>query len=784
MKGLRKAVKISAAVVLSITVLTIIIFGCVLIFTYKNINFDLDERLFESSRHYNSTTFFAADKEGGYIPIETSGSINKLHYPTSEISPLLKKGIVSVEDKIFFEHRGIDIKRTLLAAVNYIFKKEKVFGASTITQQVVKNISGDNKVKLSRKLAEIIRAGHIEKIYTKEEILELYLNVIPMGDNIFGVGAAAVAYFGKEPSELTAAEAATLIGITNAPTAYNPYSNPENCKNKRNIVLSVMYNDGIIDEEVYLEAKGTELSVIPREERDGRVDSWFTEAVIDEVSRDLAEEYSITESAAMLMLLGGGFSVYTTMDTDVQETLEYYFENKSNFPDEINNGLNLAMVVADSVTGDLVGVVGRVGKKTANRLLDHSRVPHIPGSTLKPIALYAPLIDEGVINSATVFDDVPVSFTKNGDEYREYPRNSPFVYDGLITVKDALRLSKNTVAVRLCNILSPRRVFDILRNEYGFESLAEREKTSDGRVITDIALSPMALGQLSYGVSLMKLTESYGVFPGDGVLKNMRSYTSVADYSGKVVLTKEKTEKRILKTGTARIMNTLLEGVVEDGTAGKITLCEIVDTAGSRDKTFIGYTPYYTAGIWCGYESGGGSVSGISPDHLEIWDTVMKDIHSERIKTEEYIKSFPLDGLVRLPFCKDSGEVFSDVCKYDPRGTRVDFGYFSPDNCPSEECTRHVMCLYDSLKKGIATESCPRENIVTVSLIKVWDRSFPKEIFVTDAEYVYRDVDGYVGFSSNPMQPFFYYTIPEGEFVGKSKREKQFNSGCEGHSSD
>ena len=787
---MRKALKIFSIAVFSFALILAIALLILLAFTAKNIDYSLDERMFESSRSFNSTTFFAINEEKNeYEPIATSGSLNKTAYPLDEISDYLKRGFVSVEDRGFYEHNGVDIKRTARAAINYITRREKIFGASTITQQLVKNISGDNEVSITRKLAEIFRARHIERKYSKDEIFELYLNVIPMSEGIFGVGTASKAYFGKEPSELSPAEAATLIGITNAPTAYNPYEHPEKCKQKRDIILSVMHKDGIINDDEYADACASPLTVVSREDREGKIDSWFVETVIDDISGDYAKKNGISTFAARVILMGGGYSVYTTMDVSVQRILEKYFENTDNFPKEIEDGLNFAMSISDSVTGDLVAVVGRVGEKNANRLLNHASVPHIPGSTLKPLGLYAPLIDEGRINAATVFDDTPTSFYEVDGEYREYPKNSPNVYDGLICIKDALRLSKNTVAVRLCNIITPRAVFETLRDDYGFETLVESETLSDGRKITDIAESPMALGQLSRGVSLLKLTESYGVFPGEGNLKKMRSYTAVTDFKGNVVLENKKTENRILNEDTARIMNTLLCGVVEEGTAGKITLSNFVETAGktgtsgnNRDKIFIGYTPYYTAGIWCGFESSNKSVANIFPDHLEIWDEVMTEIHVERLDREDYIRTFSKEGLVFRPFCKDSGEIYCvDSCGLDPRGSRVDYAYFRLDYTPDEICKTHIVCYYDSVSKGVANERCPRENIVRVSLIKVPDRRFPKEIFVTDAEFVYRDAKGYSMDIADPDMPYFYTEIPDGEYAGKSKREKQFNSGCSCH---
>ena len=335
-KNTRK-VKLVAIIILSVTAVCAIAFGVLVAFVYRGINFEADERLFEGAKSFNSTTFYAngADPGEDYLPvkIECSGEVRKVFYSSEEMSRYLKDGFVAVEDKIFYEHKGVDIKRTLMAAINYLTKKQKVFGASTITQQVVKNISGDNQPSIKRKISEIIRAIHIERGYTKEEILEVYLNVVPMSENIYGVGAASHAYFGKEPADLLPEEAATLIGITNATTAYNPYLNSEVCLKKRNIVLSVMHKDGIISDDEYEKAVKKELNVIPREERDDRFDSWFVETAIEEITSDLAQKYEISTSAARMMLLRGGCSVYTTMNYKAQSILEDYFENTANFPE-------------------------------------------------------------------------------------------------------------------------------------------------------------------------------------------------------------------------------------------------------------------------------------------------------------------------------------------------------------------------------------------------------------------------------------------------------------------
>ena len=778
MKRQRRLVPIIGITLFVAATIAALIFGVMAIWLYKDIDFSVDEQLFEGSRSFESTVFYADSGEGDeYTPvaIETSGSIRKLHYSIGEISKLVTDGFVAVEDKKFYEHKGVDLSRTALAAVNLLTKRERTFGASTITQQVIKNISGDNQLSIKRKVSEIIRALHIERVYSKEDILEVYLNIIPMGDNIYGIGAASRAYFGKAPDEISVSEAATLIGITNAPTAYSPYLNADACERKRNIVLRVMADEGIITEDEYRSAINEALYVIPRADREDRFDSWFTETVISEICDDLVTKYDISTPAARMMLLGGGYKVYTTMSPRIQGIMEEYFEDRNNLNSKGNDEMNYAMVVCDPKNGNLLGVIGNAGVKDGNRLLNHATTPHIPASALKPIAIYAPMIDQGMINWATVFDDVPVSFFKDGEGYREYPKNSPDVYSGLTTVKDAIKLSKNTVAVRLAGILTPKVIYKSLVDNFGFNTLVERE----GK-LTDIDIAPMALGQLCYGVPLLNLTEAYSVFPNDGIWNKTRSYLYLYDHNGRVVLENTAEERRVFQQSTARIMNKLLMKVTESGTASAISLKDKVDCAGKTgtssgnyDKLFVGYTPSLTAGIWCGYDNGT-PIYKMAKSHLEIWDEVMCRIYEESYERE----TFSSDGLIKLPYCKDSGREYSENCIYDPRGDRLEYGYFTEDNRPIGVCDRHVVCMYDALTKGVACSGCPKEELVPVSLIRCDDRSFPKEIIVTDAEFVFRDLTRYDKTPIDYTLPYFQYAIPEGVFVGRSKGKKQFNSGC------
>ena len=759
---------------------------------YRNIDFSSDESLFISERRGNITKFYydAFPGDFEYTPRELCSTQpyenKKIWYPYENIGENLKKAFVCAEDRRFFTHHGVDVKRTSLAMLNYFLRLRPKFGGSTITQQLIKNISGDNEQTVTRKLSEMIRATHIENVHSKEEIFELYLNIIPMGEGISGVGLASEYYFGKTPSELTNAEAATLVGITNAPTKYNPRQNPEACTKKRNNVLYAMYECGFLSETEYKSARISELSVVDNRQEGNSANSWFIETVCDDVCRDIARARGISEGAARILFMNGGFSVYTTENPEVQKVIEEYFEKSDNFPEAVKSGLCYSMAVFDSKTGDLVGIVGGAGKKTANRILNNALVPHTPASTLKPLALYAPLINEGVIRWSTVFDDVPVTFTKDkSGEYIKYPQNYPAIYDGLTTVSDALRVSKNTVAVKLYNILGKKRVFDGLRENFGFTTLVESKTLENGRVITDLAPSPLALGQLSVGISLRDLTHAYTVFPNGGVLSQGRSYVAVYDHNGELLIDNPAQKKEIFSEECAGIMNQLLMRVTESGTAKAITLDGIIDTAGKtgtsaqdKDRLFVGYTPYYTAGIWCGYPNKNGEVGTQRITHLEIWDKIMKKIHEETLGSLEQPESFSTERLQFLPYCKDSGEIFTETCEYDPRGDRMDFGYFSAKDTPDKCCTRHILCYYDKETCALASSKCPHENLVLTALLDVADRKFPVEIFITDAEYVWRKTTPSVKPGDSYDVPYFINELGEGEYVGIGRRKKQYNSHC------
>lgn len=692
MKILKRFIIISG---ISVTVLALVAFlGLLFLSIYAriNVNPDADEALFEAAKLGNITKFYANGAPIGtddYIPIEIetkSHAINqKIWLRGNDISAYVKEGFIAVEDREFFEHDGVNWRRTFAALLNSIFKFDERFGASTITQQVVKNISGDNEITFKRKLNEIIRATKIEKNHTKEEILELYMNIAPMGENAVGIGKAAEIYFGKSADELSLSESAMLVGITNAPTKYNPYLDAQSCKKRRDFVLSSMLECGFITEKEYSIAKEEPISVKSREERGNTVNSWFIETVSEDIISDLVKKYDINADTARLYLNGGGLTVYTTERIGVQRALDEFFSDTENLPKEFADGLNYGLVVADSKNGNLLGIIGRAGQKKGERLFNYATADHPPASTIKPLSIYAPLIDKGIINWSTIIDDSPIKTVEKNGELIGYPKNSPDVYSGIISIEDAIRLSKNTVAMKLYEKMPTEEIYSNLYNTFGFTSLIRSGKNHD------FAPAPLALGQFTKGVDLRRLTSAYTVFPSDGTLYKQRSYIAVFDNKNNVILENKPEEKRVFKESTARIMNQLLMGVTERGTAKSITLKNTYDTAGktgtsanNRDKLFVGYTPYFTIGIWCGYGDGISSVYTTSPSHLEIWDKIASEVHlSELGNTDEReLEKFSTEGLSRYAFFKESGELVPEGFDITDISESIGYGYFDNQNKP------------------------------------------------------------------------------------------------------
>lgn len=743
---------------------------------------DLKEELFSIGVSDRTTRLYCYGRDKEPVELASdriSGYENALYCPLSDIPEDLKNAFIAIEDKRFYTHGGIDWLRTLSAARSYLTgNKDNKFGGSTITQQLVKNLTGDSEKSVARKVGEMIRAVKVEERLTKNAILEQYLNVVNLAQNCYGVKVAANAYFNKEPCELTLAEAASIAAITNNPAKYDPIRHPENNKGRRDLILSEMLAQGMIGEAAYREAVSSAVTLnVNREAMTGRVNSWYADLVVSDVIRALVREKGYTEAEASRLVYCGGLKIYLTVDQALQEAVSDYYENTKNFPVHQNGEqAESAVMIVDPKNGNILAIAGAVGKKVSNRIQNYATDTRRPsGSVIKPLSVYAPALEQGLITYATVFDDVPQSFRQNG---APWPRNSPDVYRGLTNVNAALTHSVNTVAIAVLQRLGSRASFSFLTERLGMTSL-DREK--------DIGAAALALGQQYRGVSLRELLGAYTPLANEGVYVEPHSYYKVLDGKGELLLSAAAEEHRAFSAETASIMTMMLRRAVLEGTGKAVTLKSTVSVAGKTgtssgncDKWFIGYTPELLCGVWYGYDYPK-SVADISGNHaLQIWDDIMHrateitGVHERQFQTAE--------GVVAARYCRDSGMLLSEACGHDPRGDRTEIGYFKKGTEPKAACRCHVLIDYCE-GGGVATENCPEDCRHQTALLRVL-RSFPRQIKVLDAPYTYHGVYVEKGRELSNNEPYYAKNSETRQNYGVEMGIIPYNHVCPVHTGD
>ncbi|MDD6800699.1 MAG: transglycosylase domain-containing protein [Firmicutes bacterium] len=775
--------------------------------------------LFSSDRNLTTKICYMdfTDRENGIGTVREIeeqriyGVENSIWVDYEDIPQQLIDALVCTEDKRFWTHQGVDWITTTKKAFLY-FTGRMDGGASTITQQLIKNATGDNEVTIQRKAQEILRALNLEKELDKTEILELYMNSIYLGRGCYGVGAAAYTYFGKELNELTELECIAIAGITQNPSKYDPYMNPENNKKRREAVIQSLYNEKKITSEHARELINQDIEI----NYHGKVsssttnmNSWYTDAAIEESINLIMDYYKVSYHVAEQMIYTSGFQIVTAQDPDIQNELEQYYLDSSNFPavDQSFIQPECSCVVIHPVTGDVLGLVGGRGEKLGNRILNYAtQTKRPPGSSIKPISIYAPALEKGLITYGSIIDDTPINFgtTTINEETGEteysrpngYPNNLPNVYNGLTTIHSAIRRSVNTVAWKVLDMLTLEESYKFLTENLGISTLVYNQELTGGVVVSDVSYAPLALGQLSYGMTVKEITAAYSIFANHGIYNKPRLVLKILDSNGEVLIDNPIESKIVISEQNACIMTKMLEEVVDSGTASKLTLKSVVDTAGKtgtttsdNDRWFVGYTPYYICGVWFGYSmpQSLGGFSATSSPALLVWDDIMNALHAKKIAEEKSlghdIKQFELAaGVVTAKYCADSGKILTTACKSDPRGSRAEIGYFTTDTVPTEECDVHVLVNYDTVTKAIANEYCPSQNVKQVGLLKI-KRSLELPIKITDAQYVYWELPFGIKPGGNENQPFFINAIPEGTYVGFSNSldSPQFNHICSEH---
>ncbi len=768
------------------------------------------------------------DKNIG-VPVEISdqriyGVLNQIWVPYSDMPPYLWEAFISIEDKRFIDHNGVDFITTAKAVMNYIFKGANFAGGSTITQQLIKTVTGNDEVTPQRKIQEIMSALKLEKEFEKSQILEMYLNNIYLSQGCTGVGVAAYTYFGKEVKDLTLIECAAIASITQKPTKWDPIQNPEQNKLRRDLILKEMLDQGYLtqsefdsayDKELVINYKGRNTQQFENDdtsEASEAYNSWYTEAAIDEAIRLLMEKFGYTEVVASNLINTGGLQIITAMDPDVQNIIDDFYEDPANFPTVGKSPIQLqpesSFVVIDPKTGDVLGIRGARGKKIGNRLLNYATMTtRSPGSSIKPLSVYAPALEAGIITYGSVIDDTPVNFgepiysggTLTGyTDPDGYPDNYSKTHRGLTTIEYAVMHSLNTISVKVLQELTIAKSFDFLKNKLQMHSLLESKEQAGGKIITDKNISALALGGMNYGVTVLEITAAYSIFANNGVYNKPRIVLKILDSKNNVIINNEAQSTVVISEQNASIMTKLLQNVVSNGTANAITVDNIVDVAGKtgtttadNDRWFIGYTPYYIGGVWFGYSnpSSLSSFSASSSPSVVIWDKIMTILNEKKIKeaTESNYgkKSFVLaEGVITATYCKDSGKLVTEACRADIRGNRTETGYFTVSTMPKENCDCHVMVAYDKVTKSVACPDCPSANIIRYGMLNITDRHFPYQLVIGDAQYVWREMPTGLKPSLDPNIPFFSSMLSNKDYAGISGYTKQFNCYCAEHYKD
>ena len=664
-------------------------------------------------------------------------SENRIWADLEQIPKDLQKAVVAIEDKRFYKHKGVDWHGTARAIFSTIFGGS-VQGGSTITQQLVKNVTGDNQNTVKRKVMEIYRAQELEKRYEKDEILEAYLNEVYFGYSCYGVVTASLKYFNKDVSELSLAECASLVAITNNPSLYDPLQTDwglENNRTRQLLVLGAMLEQGKIDQAAYDAAKeenvvfsngytilGDRVDVDTDKKDDTDTDggdeqpeeetetatssqSYFTDAVIEDVAAALVEKYGLTDSTnpvtgevttafeqGVNMVYGKGYKIYTTQNPDYQKIAEEVCTDTSNLPytstytnsygEKETEQLQVGMTIVDPYTGYVVAMVGGAGVKQYDRGWNWATSARQCGSAIKPISVYAPALDDGTINGASTIDDYPV-MVLNGSVY---PKNANGRYKGLTPLHTAIARSTNTCAVRVVQEYGTSRSYDFMTNKLGFTTLTSQDAQQVGN---------MGLGGLDRGVTTEEMAAAFAAFANEGIYTAPRTFVRVEDADGNVILENEAKAAVAMKDTTAALMNSLLQEVINGGTGyeGRIGGMHVAGKTGTtnndQDRYFVGYTPYYSCAVWVGYVHNQRIVASGNPA-ASMWQKVMSRIHAD-LPDKDF---FSCSGLTRVSVCADSGLLATDSCAEDCRGSRVYSALVAADNAPSAYCNMHTSPIY------------------------------------------------------------------------------------------
>lgn len=657
---------------------------------------DLDECKANQSQ---TTILYTLDDDGNEVElIRLHGEENRIWVDLKDIPKNLQNAYIALEDQRFRQHAGVDWIRTIGVMV---VPSNSGQGGSTITQQLIKNLTGERDVTYIRKFNEIKNALNLEKHYSKETILEAYLNTLYLDAGCYGVQTAAEYYFGKNVSELNLAECVCIAAITKAPRGYNPILSPETNEERAHYALECMLKQGFITQEEYDEAMDYDLvftsddDYVPKTDtgssNSGMIDvdennvgqdaekeevqSYYIDFVIDKVIDDLMHAYSYTQSEAWRLVYYGGLKIHVAVDMDIQKAIEDVYYNRKGFPTAKNSygeQVQSCMVIMD-YSGRVMGIVGQAGEKEGARCLNIATDSmRQPGSSIKPLSVYSLAIDSNQYTWSSMIQNYGILL--NGERWPYNFGKDPGSPSSYETIQQALAPSHNTVPAQLVKAMGVSRSYEWLRDKFKITSLYDEDE----------GYSAMAVGGMQHGVYPIEMCAAYAAFGNGGKYYEPYCYYTVTNSSGSTVyLTHNDSGEQILKDGTADVMNKLLQTVVTSsngtGRSYKVDGFEMFAKTGTtsdeKDRWFIGGTPYYVCTAWIGYAEHAEELSFSTNYCGELYQTVMNKIHKNLPA-----KSFEVsDDVVQKYYCTRTGHLAGASC---PSAA----GWYKVDSIPST-CT-------------------------------------------------------------------------------------------------
>jgi len=799
---------------------------------------------------YSSTSYYS---DGTVAQVFAGAQANRVLVTIDEIPKMVQHTFVALEDERFYEHSGIDIKGIMRAGFSVLKVGGLNYGGSTITQQLLKNqvFSGGNEEnvldKIIRKIQEMFLAIKLEDYMTKDEILENYLNFVNLGSGAYGIEAAANTYFEKSVSELTLSEAAVIAPIAYSPTLRNPINYPEKNAERRQDCLDNMKKLGYCTQEEYDEAVADDvytrlMDIASRKKASTTTTfSYFTDELINQVTKDLVEELGYTTEQAQHLIYFGGINIYTTQDREIQSIVDKYYTNEENFPEfgftkstgscyelypynlsvyhedgtithyhrndlleyfkDYNDTqgyyyhehgktginelfLNLedmnakieefrnhvvaegekyiedkdvvkqpqsSFTMIEQATGEVKAIYGGRGVKTGLRTLNRAtQSPRQVGSTFKVLASFLPAIDAAGLTLASVQDDSPFFYPQTTKEvYNWYDTG----FRGLQTIRKGISSSLNIVAVRTLQQIGAPLGFSYL-TKLGFSTLVKSKKMDDGTFYSDINLS-IALGGLTNGVYNVELNAAYASIANKGVYNTPIMYTEIRDHDGNLILTKKTKSSQVMKTSTAWLLTDAMEDTITNGTGSRLAFKDykmhLAGKTGTASKNndlwFVGYSPYYTAAVWTGFDHGFEQKN--KSYQQDLWRNIMEEVHSSMQLPD---KEFEMpDSIVKANICTKCGKLaVAGLCDEAEGGSTVATEYFAKGTVPTEKCTCHVRVTICKKSNKIARDECPEKKKKSVVLLikdenyeyppeweKILKDEYPFPITTSDTPYIY-----------------------------------------------